>query len=509
MKTVRNELKIGVVLNYINMGVGNLIPIFYTPIMLRILGQSEYGLYKLSSVVTGYLGLISLGLGAAITRYLIKAATEGGEEAEKRMLGLFLIIFRFIALVAFIVGVIVMFHLDLWYEDSLSSEELQRMKILVFIMVCNTALSFSVSPYMSIVTAHEKFIFYQCMNILTTCVAPIVNLIALYMGYASMGLALSSLAIAVLVRIVYFIYVKKTMHITPCYRHLPTDCLKEIMVFSFWIFVANVVGQLYASTDTIMIGAIPSLAVTGVALYNVGIVFDHMVGGVSVGISSLLAPRINKMVFSGESNEHLTEYSILIGRLQCYMASCLVVGFIIFGKPLIHFYVGDEYMDSYWVMLMVSVPKIIVLAQSACLSIVIAKNKHRFRSLVYLGVAIVNVIGTWLVLEDWGVIGAAFMSGLSFFVGHGLFMNWFYWKKMDMDIWHFWKKMSQVCLVPLLLCVLCVMVRGYVDLYNIWVLLACMLGFMIVLFGLQWRFAFNDYEKALVKLPLKRLNILK
>ena len=509
MQFPKNELKIGIVLNYVNIGVGNLIPIFYTPIMLRILGQSEYGLYKLSSVITGYLGLISLGLGSAITRYLIKAATEDGNEAEKRMLGLFLIIFRCIALVSFVVGVIVMLHLNLWYEDSLNNEELQRMKILVFIMVCNTALSFSVSPYLSIVTAHEKFIFYQCMNILTTCVAPLVNLIALYMGYASVGLALSSLAIAVLVRIVYFIYVKNTMHITPCYRQLPTDRLKEIMVFSFWILVANVVGHLYASTDTIMIGAIPSLAVTGVALYNVGIVFDHMIGSVSVGISSLLAPRINKKVFSGESNENLTEYAILIGRIQCYMASCFVVGFIIFGKPLIHFYVGDEYMDSYWVMLMVSVPKIIVLAQSACLSIVIAKNKHRFRSLVYLGIAIANVIGTWLVLEDWGVIGAAFMSGLSFFVGHGLFMNWFYWKKMEIDIWHFWKKISQVCLVPLLLCVLCIVVRGYVDLYNIWVLLTCIIGFLTILLVLQWRFTFNDYEKTLLTLPLKKLKILK
>ena len=506
---MKNELKIGIVLNYINMGVGNLIPVFYTPIMLRILGQSEYGLYKLSSVVTGYLGLISLGLGAAITRYLIKAATEGGKNAEERMLGLFLIIFRVIALVAFVIGVLLILYLDVWYDDSLNSGELHRMRILVFIMVCNTALSFSVSPYISIVTAHEKFIFYQCMNILTTCVAPIVNLIVLYMGYASIGLAFSSFAIAVLVRVVYFIYVKRSMCITPRYRQLPIDCLKEIMVFSFWIFVANVVGQLYASTDTIMIGAVPSLAVTGVALYNVGMVFDQMIGSVSTGISSLLAPRINKMVFSGENNGNLTEYSIVIGRLQCYMASCLVCGFIVFGKPLIHFYVGDEYLDSYWVMLMVSVPKVIVLAQSACLSIVIAKNKHRFRSLVYLGIAIANVIGTWLVLEDWGVVGAAFMSGLSFFVGHGLFMNWFYWKKMGMNIGRFWKKMCQVCVIPLLLCFFCLAAREYVNLYNIWVLLVCMLGFIAILFGLQWRFAFNDYEKALIKTPLKRLKRLK
>ena len=82
MKQKKSQLKTGIVLNYVNMILGNLIPIFYTPIMLSLLGQSEYGLYKLSSSVTSYLSLISMGLGSAITRYLIKAHEEHGKEAE-------------------------------------------------------------------------------------------------------------------------------------------------------------------------------------------------------------------------------------------------------------------------------------------------------------------------------------------------------------------------------------------------------------------------------------------
>lgn len=58
----KSQLKIGVILSYINLLLGNLIPVFYTPVMLQLLGQSEYGLYKLSSNITSYLSLISLGL---------------------------------------------------------------------------------------------------------------------------------------------------------------------------------------------------------------------------------------------------------------------------------------------------------------------------------------------------------------------------------------------------------------------------------------------------------------
>ena len=52
MKKKVNQLRIGVLLSYVNLGLGNLIPIFYTPIMLSLLGQSEYGLYKLASSFT-------------------------------------------------------------------------------------------------------------------------------------------------------------------------------------------------------------------------------------------------------------------------------------------------------------------------------------------------------------------------------------------------------------------------------------------------------------------------
>lgn len=509
MQLSQNELKSGIVLNYVNMGIGNLIPIFYTPIMLRLLGQDEYGLYKLSSSVTGYLGLISLGIGAAVTRYLIKAKTEEGQDAEERMLGLFLLIFRIIAVIAFILGLVLIANLDLWYSDSLNADEMSRMQILVFIMVCNMSLSFSMSPYLSIVTAREKYIFYQWMNILNTCIVPILSLVALYMGYASIGLAVVSLAVALVVRIVYSIYVTKSLGITPRYKNLPLHCLKEIMLFSFWVFVGNVVGQLYNATDTLMIGAIPALATAAVAIYNIGNTFNSIIIGLTTGLSNLLVPRTNKMVFNGATNEELTDYSILVGRLQCYILSFFVTGFVLFGKPFIHFYVGDSYLDAYWVALCVMIPNMIPLAQSVCLSIIVAKNQHRFRSLMYLGIAILNVVGTWLVLHEWGIIGAAFVTGLALVVGNGFVMNWYYWKKTGLQIGRFWLQMLKVSLIPVILCVLFIPLVNICNFYNVWNFVGGIVFFSVIIIVLQWKFSMNSYERELCRQPFVKLRMVK
>lgn len=159
---MKNQLRIGAVLSYINMAIGTLIPMFYTPVMLELLGKSEYGLYKLSSSVTSYLALISFGIGSAVVRYLTKYRTEGNRSGEEGVFGLFNIIFFVISGITVIAGIIIMFLLEPIYGNSITEPgQLDEMKILVFILSCTTALSFLCTPYNAVVTSHEKFCFYS------------------------------------------------------------------------------------------------------------------------------------------------------------------------------------------------------------------------------------------------------------------------------------------------------------------------------------------------------------
>ena len=46
-----NQLKTGALLSYISIILNNIIGLLYTPFMLRMMGQSEYGLYSLVASV--------------------------------------------------------------------------------------------------------------------------------------------------------------------------------------------------------------------------------------------------------------------------------------------------------------------------------------------------------------------------------------------------------------------------------------------------------------------------
>lgn len=67
-----NQRKMGVILTYTSEAIKILTGLLYTPIMLRLLGQSEYGLYQLVYSVVSYLSLLSMGFGSSYLRFYSK-----------------------------------------------------------------------------------------------------------------------------------------------------------------------------------------------------------------------------------------------------------------------------------------------------------------------------------------------------------------------------------------------------------------------------------------------------
>lgn len=498
MKKIGSQFKIGVLLNYVNMILGNLIPVFYTPVMLRLLGKSEYGLYKMSSSLISYLSLISLGIGSAIARYLIKARIEKGKEEEEKFLGLFCMIYDGMAAVAVVAGIVMIASLRFFYGNSLTDTEFSRMRVLVAIMALNSSLSFLTAPQISAARSHERYIFVELMSILSTCLVPVISIILLYCGFASIGMAVSSFVINFGIRIAYTVYVRNSVKLKPRYCKFPKGILKEILMFSVWIFVATVVDKLYNTTDTILIGMVPALGTTAVAVYNVGVTFNTIVFSVSNGISSMLMPKVNKAVFSGATGAELTDMTIRVGRIQGLFFGLLASGFIVFGRPFIFYYAGADYSEAYPIAVILLIPYFIPLVQTLCLSIIVAQNKHKFRSIVYLIIAVINVVGTWFAMKKWGIIGAAAVTSIAFILGQGFVMNWFYHKKTGLNMIKFWKKISVIFIIPAVMCAVGLLLARFIDFYNIPVFIAGVIIYSVIYIVLNWFFIMNAYEKSIV-----------
>ena len=70
------QIKMGALLSYFQMFMNVVIGLVYTPVMLRLLGQTEYGLYNTVSSTISMLAVLNLGFNGSYIRYYEKYKNE-------------------------------------------------------------------------------------------------------------------------------------------------------------------------------------------------------------------------------------------------------------------------------------------------------------------------------------------------------------------------------------------------------------------------------------------------
>ena len=503
MKKV-NELKAGVFLSYVNLAITCIVPLLYTPVMLRLLGQAEYGLYSLANSVISYLSMLNFGMGSAVIRYVAKARVEEDKEQVEKTVGLFAVIYIVLAFLVIIAGLILTIFADTCFAQGLTEDEIGRLRILLIIMSLSTAISFPVSVYSSVAVAYEKYIFRRLFDMAATIVSPILNLVVLFMGKGSTGMALVGLLIQIVYVPVFIGYCIKRLNLHLRFRNLPFNMLKEVWSFSAFVFLSTVVDMLYWSTDKVLIGAL--MGSVAVAVYNVGGVFTSMLQQMTSAISGVFTPRITMMVVRNETPQVLSDLLIRIGRLQYLIVAFILSGYIVFGRIFIHFWSGDAYQDAYIVALLTMIPLAIPLIQNVAFNIILAQKKHQFRAITYAMIAVINVVTTYFAIPRFGIIGAAACTAIAFFLGNGLIMNIYYYRVTKLDISRFWKNIISMSGVPVIF-----LIVGYIIVNKV-LPVKGILEFLIeiviysIFYGIfTWIFTMNTYERILFSDLIKRL----
>ena len=146
------------------------------------------------------------------------------------------------------------------------------------------------------------------------------------------------------------------------------------------------------------------------------------------------------MTASGANNSELTDLMISVGRIQLIIIGLILTGFVIIGKEFISLWVGDEYSQAYYWFLIMALPLLIPMTQSIGINILEAKFKHKFRALVYFGIALANISLTILLVKNYGIIGAAVATGLALFVGNNVIINIYYSRVIGLEIGRFFKE---------------------------------------------------------------------
>lgn len=493
-----NQLKAGVVLNYVVIFLNTIVGLLYTPYMLRMMGQSEYGLYSLVASVIAYLTVLDLGFGNAIVRYTAKFRAEKKTEEQYEMFGMFFLLYLVIGIVAFGIGLGLYFNVDTLFGNTMTAVELGRARIMMLLLVANLAFTFPMSIWGSIIQAYEDFVFQKSLNIIRIILNTVVMICLLHFGYKAVAMVVVQTIFNVLTLVINFIYCRRKLniHIYFRFRHFHWGFLKEVAIYSFWIFLNAIIDRVYWSTGQFVLGAMVGTA--AVAVFAIAIQLEGMYMQFSTAISSVFLPKVTAMVATNRSRKEISDLFIRTGRIQYIVLAYILSGFIIFGRQFIELWAGAGYSDAYMISLLFFIPLTVPLIQNLGITILQARNEMKFRSVLYIIIALVSLAMQIVLTRYFGGIGCAMGVSGALVVGQILIMNVYYRRRQDLDIMTFWKEISKMSIIPIVLIFSSMLVIRHFFALDSWgKLILGIAAFSLVYIPLFFRFSMTDDERNL------------
>lgn len=499
-----SQKKGGVILSYLSQLFGVLSGMLYTPYMLQTLGQSEYGLYSLVSSTVSVLGMLNLGFSGCYLYFFNKYSAEKDEKAVARFNATYFIIFMVIAALTLICGAFIYFNMELFFGDGLTADEYEKASILVAIMIANMATSLPITVFSSGINAHGKFIFENGYSLVSALLAVVINILVLACGFGSIGLSFVALAFTALKLIIFAIYGLRVLKMNFCFTGLQMAMVRTMFSFTLFIFLNQVINYLNGQLDKVLLGRFAGTAV--VAIYSVGSSLNGYFQSFGSSIAGVFGPQINEIASKAEAehqeekgNAHLTDVFLKVSRMQVFVLMLVFTGFVLVGREFVILWAGEEYIESYYIAAILMLSGSVGYFQSVGETIQRAKFKHQVRSIAFLIMSVVNVCISIPLIMVAGAFGAAVGTTLVNIAGNWFFLNWYYYKKLHLEMKRYWKNILSILKWVVLVFICGIVIVNVMNVEG-WI----MLGAFVVIYSLLycavcWRFATNEEEKQMIK----------
>lgn len=499
------QRKIGVILSYINIFLQTITNFIYVPLLLYYIGKSEYGLYQLMGSMIAYFSIMDFGLSAMVVRFYARYRTLADKVGMENILAIARRAYAVIVMVMLIIGFSVYPFLSTVFSNSMNAAEMVEAKWIYIFLLLNLAITLLGMTYRSIVDAHQRYLFLRGLSTVQIVMQPLLVVVVLQESPYALSVVMVQTVMNLFVVTMQVWYVYRKLHVKIKYHYWNKSLMTEIGHFSLAIFVIAVVDQFFFKTNQIILGIISGTA--AVAVYAVAANIQSVYMLLSVSITGVFLPSVTEMVTKRVDTAELSQLFIKIGRIQFYILALIGIGFIIFGKEFIILWAGADFVDAYYMALLIMLPFVTDLIQNIGFTILQAMNRYHIRAVVYSIVGIMNLLLAIPLGIKYGGIGCAAATGLCMFLGNGIGMSYCYKHYLNLNMLEFWR---QILRILLKLCIF-ILLPGY--LLNLWllgyvsggmILLIKLVSFAVVYVFFVYNFCFNTKETKLFTSFLKR-----
>ena len=318
------------------------------PIIVRALGNYDYGIWEIIIGVIGYMGLLDLGLRPAITRYVSRYHAIEDEDKLRRIYSTSLLSMGVTGLMAFLC-------LALWAlitPEMLAKQGEDSIKYAFLLIIIGTQVLITFPGYVleSMLEGFQKYTLKNNITLITTLIGVSVLYFLLQRGYGLLTLALVN-TIGMSVKFsIYWIFLKSSMY--GAFRFKIHDIswvsLKELLNFGSKNLVQSIASTITHRSSPIIIAVF--LSPVSVTFYMIPANFILHIRNLLWSMTQSFMPLFSELDARGDQVK-LSRLLTVASRYVIGIICPFLLGVWFLGVPFLARWMGPEYAENgRWVL---------------------------------------------------------------------------------------------------------------------------------------------------------------
>lgn len=471
-----------------------LIAFWMTPFVIRHLGDSAYGIWALVLQLTGYMGVVDVGLRSAIVRFVSRFHAQSDHQAAVRLINTTLTLYAGMAPLCILIGILLAafavphFHLP--------QGMLHEAQIALILAAACMACDFIFASYHSTFAALSRWDLMNGVYDVVIILRAAAVFLFLKLGFGLIAVALIQLCSLFVGYLTETLILRKLLPHYSFYWQKPNFVeMRPIFVHGWYSFLLSVANRINYQVDSIVIATF--LPIGQVTFYIIGFRLVEYLRDLMTSTTMIVAPVISSLEAVGDSERitgaviKTTKYSLFIGFLGAAGLFCL-------GRHFLRLWMGESFSaTSGDVLLILSSGFFVSCTQFASNQILFGVSKHRLNLRWTILEAALNLGFSLLLVRRYGIFGVAAGTAAANLIARSWFFTRDFLRTMQVP----WKKYIVNGIFPALIpsigfcCGALVIIRT-VSITSYFSLIAATLlglvGFAVCL----WFFSLNASEKS-------------
>lgn len=430
---------------WLSLAVHVVVGFFLSPFILHRLGDDAFSLWVLVFSLTGYYGLLDLGIRASIVRYVAEFAATGDEEQLRKFLSTSLAFYVAVGVVVLLLTGVGFFYLPVLFH--IPRNLLGTTRVLFLLGGAGVALSFPLGVFAAVLDGLQKFSWAQLSQIGVTLFRGALIAIALTHGGGLLAVGAITVAMNLFSYLVLTWMAFRAFPLDLALRHFDLQAFRKMLGYGGFAFLILIAERLRFQSAPVVIGAF--LSSTAITYFSIGSRLVEYSTYAVRSMAQIFTPMSSQFAATGDFAR--LRHTLVAGNRACALIVLpLTVIFLILGKSIIEAWVGGRYSSSYSVLAVLIMPRAIYIAQSTSTRILLGMGRHRMLALVLLVEGGINVILSMLLVRRFGIVGVALGIAIPLTCTGLVFLPRHICRQLRIPLGAF---LRQTYLLPLALCI--------------------------------------------------------